>query len=700
MISIKRSIYFLVSFLLFTVSSSFTFANGFTTADNEPTILIHDTIAAPGELLLQLDALDFVGDNGQVAAITLRIEIDTNLIEFKGIQNMSIPGSWLANYNIFQNEITITFTAPYPNGYDINGKLLDLKLNYFGGFPADLHFKGNCDVSNSFLQEIEGVVYVDGTINQLTAVGTIKQDTVTTWLDETFQMPIMAEGEGYDVVNKINLRLEYDTLQLEYIGFDESVLTDVIIGDTNEIITIDWQDSDNPLNFTGLDTLLFLDFKFIGDTNTDIYFLPGSKVYNNNIIVATDFVDGYVRPNMLVEVLNSPDTAGTALGGGYYFPGDNVTLTSIPEDGFLFFNWTKNEIVVSTDSIYSFVKQSGYDTLTANYEPNSYNLILYSMPVEGGVTLGAGYYQYGEEATVTAIPNTDYSFGHWKFGDEIVSLDSIYTFSMPMYNTELVAVFLPDSLSVTTDVNNQEYGTAEGDGVYEYGATVTVIASPFDGFKFVVWTEQGQSVSLNEEYSFTISADRDLIANFQYDSECSAPVGLFADSVFETTATLYWVPSGNDTEWNLLWGETGFDTISGGILVEGLTETKYILENLDPGTGYDFYVKAVCTDELNSAWSNTFTFTTWFVGINALNIEDKIKIFPNPATSELKLVFNGDYSGNVSYRVINTLGVLQIENSFTKSDNLSINLNGLSSGIYILQILVDNTMITKVFLKN
>ena len=696
-----KQISFFIVFLILSVSGiNKTFAFAESSRDNQPTIIIHDTIAAPGELLLQLDALNFVGDNGQVAAITLRIEVDTNLIEFISIQNTTIAGTWIGNYNTIEDEITITFTAPYPTGYDINGKLLDLKLHYFGGFPADLHFKGNCEISNSFLQEIEDVVYEDGTITQITAVGNVSMDSVVGVFQQEFAMPLFAQGDGYDQVDQMHLRIGYDSLLLDYSGFDESALSGVEILDSIAILTINWEDDQNPLDLTALDTLLYLNFNFIGDTNATTEILHGSTVYNNSTIVATDFFDGFVRGKFIVVAENNPENAGTATGDGYFFPNETVTLTAIPENGFHFLNWTKDNEVVSTDSIYTFIKQYSNDTIIANYIGNLHTVSLTASPEEGGEVIGAGDYNYDDEVTVNAIPTEGYYFEYWLDGTDTVSLNPVYTFVMPDNDLSLTAVFTIYTFIITAEPNNIDYGTTEGGGEFNYGDTATLIATPFESYKFVVWTENNEPVSYDSIYEFEVFSDRDLIANFQIDAECLSPINLFVDELNETTAALHWLPAGEEEEWDLIWGITGFDTIDEGQLVEGLTETNYLLENLDPGSGYDFYVKAVCTDDLSSAWSSPFTFTTWYVGINALNNEDKIKIFPNPATSELKLVFNGNYSGNVSYRVINTLGVLQIENSFTKSDNLSINLNGLSSGIYILQILVDNTMITKVFLKN
>lgn len=51
-------------------------------------------------------------------------------------------------------------------------------------------------------------------------------------------------------------------------------------------------------------------------------------------------------------------------------------------------------------------------------------------------------------------------------------------------------------------------------GKYEQGSQVTVKAMPYPGYQFVNWTENGEVVSTDASYSFTVTGDRDLHAVF------------------------------------------------------------------------------------------------------------------------------------------------------------------------------------------
>lgn len=60
----------------------------------------------------------------------------------------------------------------------------------------------------------------------------------------------------------------------------------------------------------------------------------------------------------------------------------------------------------------------------------------------------------------------------------------------------------------------QEGGTLSGAGSYSSGSTVTVKATPAEGYQFVRWIEAGYELSTSPSYSFTLYNDRRLEAVF------------------------------------------------------------------------------------------------------------------------------------------------------------------------------------------
>ena len=69
--------------------------------------------------------------------------------------------------------------------------------------------------------------------------------------------------------------------------------------------------------------------------------------------------------------------------------------------------------------------------------------------------------------------------------------------------------------SITATVNPNNSGTITGAGSYSSGTTCTVTAIPNEGYVFVNWTEDEEIVSTDAAYTFTVTGDRDLVANFE-----------------------------------------------------------------------------------------------------------------------------------------------------------------------------------------
>jgi hypothetical protein len=67
---------------------------------------------------------------------------------------------------------------------------------------------------------------------------------------------------------------------------------------------------------------------------------------------------------------------------------------------------------------------------------------------------------------------------------------------------------------VTTSAAPIAGGTTTGDGSYNGGANVTVVATPNAGYAFTNWTEGGLVVSSSATFTFAAASDRDLVANF------------------------------------------------------------------------------------------------------------------------------------------------------------------------------------------
>src|SRR5205814_6004840 len=145
----------------------------------------------------------------------------------------------------------------------------------------------------------------------------------------------------------------------------------------------------------------------------------------------------------------------------------------------------------------------------------SYNIVVNASPTSGGLVTGGGAYAGGLTATVIATPLLGYSFKNWTENGVIVSSLASYSFTVTASRT-LTANFIlaTGSYNITVSASPVSGGTVSGGGVYTAGSTATVVAAPYNSYAFKNWTENGAVVSSSPSYSFTVSGNRTLVANF------------------------------------------------------------------------------------------------------------------------------------------------------------------------------------------
>jgi hypothetical protein len=76
--------------------------------------------------------------------------------------------------------------------------------------------------------------------------------------------------------------------------------------------------------------------------------------------------------------------------------------------------------------------------------------------------------------------------------------------------------FILDSVKhqISLSVNNETGGTVSGDGFYTHGEKATIYATPNANYRFVGWTINNDTVSANTQFTFNVTEDKQLKANF------------------------------------------------------------------------------------------------------------------------------------------------------------------------------------------
>ena len=171
-----------------------------------------------------------------------------------------------------------------------------------------------------------------------------------------------------------------------------------------------------------------------------------------------------------------------------------------------------------------------------------YTISVSANPIEGGTVTGAGTYNYCTTATLTATANEGYSFVNWTKNGIEVSTETNYTF-LVIESGQYVANFELNTYEINISANPEDSGAVSGAGIYAHGTIATLNATANEGFDFINWTENGEEVSVDSTYSFTVTGARTLVANFNEDTSGESIV--FADANVKALCVANWDTNGD-----------------------------------------------------------------------------------------------------------------------------------------------------------
>lgn len=142
----------------------------------------------------------------------------------------------------------------------------------------------------------------------------------------------------------------------------------------------------------------------------------------------------------------------------------------------------------------------------------------YSWMMETSVTDGTYTYNIYRNETLIAdhTDATSYVDGNLSVGYYQYFVTTNYYGGESDASNRVDVIFGDISIfSISLGANPSEGGTVTGGGSYYEGLNCTVHAEPSHGYHFVNWTENGVEVSTDKDYTFTVSTDRALVANFE-----------------------------------------------------------------------------------------------------------------------------------------------------------------------------------------
>lgn len=241
-------------------------------------------------------------------------------------------------------------------------------------------------------------------------------------------------------------------------------------------------------------------------------------------------VRGWMDQSSIFAVPGPPD-GGSVMGTGQYPAGREVRLTAVPQPGFLFRRWSEDGQPAG-DAAELVFRAAGDRRLTAEFA-REVELKTLSLPADAGELTGAGRYAEGAKVTLGAMPKDGFRFERWLAGTGTLSTDPGAKIEVREPVT-VTAQFVP-AQTITAAAMPEKAGRTEGAGRYAHGETVTlrvkVPAGSAQAAAFTGWTENGEPVSKEPEFSFVVDLTknrepRHLVAHFEMPDQAAVEIPL------------------------------------------------------------------------------------------------------------------------------------------------------------------------------
>ncbi|OUU10811.1 MAG: hypothetical protein CBC00_04445, partial [Verrucomicrobia bacterium TMED40] len=193
------------------------------------------------------------------------------------------------------------------------------------------------------------------------------------------------------------------------------------------------------------------------------------------------------RRNQYTLTVN-PTENGDANGSGSYDFEDQVPISATPISGYLFDEWTGDTSYlsdpISPQTIVTI--PAGNVSITPKFRRSQYTLTINQ--TQNGDANGSGSYDFEDQVSISATPESGYLFDEWtgdtSYLSNLTSPQTIVT--IPAGNVSITPQFRRNQYTLT--VNLTENGDANGSGIYDFENQVPISATPISGYLFDEWT--------------------------------------------------------------------------------------------------------------------------------------------------------------------------------------------------------------------
>ena len=231
--------------------------------------------------------------------------------------------------------------------------------------------------------------------------------------------------------------------------------------------------------------------------------------------------------------------------------------------------------------------------------------------------------------------------------------------------SNILGLCLPGTITINADPSVG--GIVEGAGTYISGTSCIVTAMPNEGYRFANWTENGQVVSVDADYSFIVTNDRQLVAHFVLNENI-----VFADSNVKTICLVNWDTDGD--------GELNYGEAAATMRIGEVFKNHTEITSFDE---LQYFVSLIAID--NSAFSGCNGLTSLIIPNSVTSIGSYAFSGCSGLTGDLTIPNSVTSIGNYAfYNCSGLTGDLTISNSVTSIGNYAFsNCSGLVGDLII-----------------
>ncbi len=232
---------------------------------------------------------------------------------------------------------------------------------------------------------------------------------------------------------------------------------------------------------------------------------PVSMTMDADKVVTATFIQ---LPNTYTLVTGKSGSGQVIPLSGTYDEGTSVTMSAIPDTGWVFSGWGGD---LSGTSSPATVTMNSDKVITAVFLqlPTTYSLLT-NKTGNGQVTPSSGTYDEGTSVTMSATPDTGWAFSGWS-GALSGSTNPV---SMTMNADKVVTatfVQLPNTFTLSTNISGNG-GVTPSSGTYDEGTTIAMRAIPDTGWQFSSWS--GDLSGSTNPTTLTMNSDNHVVASF------------------------------------------------------------------------------------------------------------------------------------------------------------------------------------------